>query len=104
MDLENKKLLYVDMIQSIAQGCDILYEDEHALLIKDAYSNILYATADHSKSAEKMVEHVPISFEILVTHDTYCNIALLQFRQLQYDRVCSHCAYFSKGALGNRNS
>lgn len=96
MELKNNKLLYVDMIQSIEQGATILYEDGHALLIKDTYSDIVYATADNRGSARKMVAHVPTSFEILVTHDTYCNDVLEDVRQLRYDRMCSHCAYFSK--------
>lgn len=92
-------ILYADMQNSIALGADILYEDEHALLLRDSHSTICYCTADRKESAKNMVQHLPSNFGILVSHDELCNQVLLETCNLHYENRCYHCAYLEKNPL-----
>ena len=98
MHLDNN-ILYADMINSIALGANILYEDEGAILLEDIHSSIFYCAACLKTSGERMVEKLPSSFGILVSHDELSNQILLEKRGLRYENRCYHCAYLKKDPL-----
>ncbi|MGX8852240.1 GNAT family N-acetyltransferase [Amedibacillus sp. YH-ame10] len=99
MDVTNNKILYADMINSMQLGATVVYEDEHALLLHDVYSSIYYAAANTKESAKKMIQMIPDTFDILVTHDTICNEVLKEDRNIEFENVCYHCAYLSQKPL-----
>lgn len=95
MDITKNPILYVDMMNSIALGADVLYKDKYALLIRDQHSEILYATAVREESALQMIAHLPTTFDILVSHDELTNAVLRKHRGLTYENQCYHCAHLS---------
>lgn len=99
MNLSTDEILYADMNNARRLGADIVYEDEHALLMRDKHSDILYCAADEQKAAQRMVKTLPEEFDILVSHDAFCNDALYEIRGITYENRCYHCAYLSKEQL-----
>ena len=99
MKLTQDIVLYADMINAMALGADILYEDEDALLIQDQHSEIYYCAAIHLSAARRMAEQLPQSFSILVSHDTFSNEAIYEKSGIHYENRCYHCAYLLQQPL-----
>lgn len=99
MDLHQHKMLYVDMLSAKQQGAWILYEDEEAILIQDQHSEIYYCAAKSKEAANRLKNVLPRNFEILVSHDKYCNEIITRETGIHYENRCYHCAYLSNKSL-----
>lgn len=92
MNLEDNKILYADILQSLRLGGEILWEDDEGILVKDKISHILYSAATTYEAGKRIVQHLPDRFEILVAHDLYTDPPLQELG-LHYEQTCYHCVY-----------
>ena len=71
-------LIAPDMQNALRHQAVILYEDERSLLLQDISSGLTYCTALDAEAAANMIGHIK-DFDILVSHDEYCNQAIQQY-------------------------
>lgn len=92
MNLDIDRILYADMQNALRHQAVILYEDERSLLLQDISSGLTYCTALDAEAAANMIGHIK-DFDILVSHDEYCNQAIQQRFHITYENCCYHCVY-----------
>ena len=93
MEITQDVCLYADMLQCKRSGGTVLYETEDALLLQGRVSKILYSAASSLEAGKRIIEHLPVHFDILVAHDKYTEPWLNTMRNLTCELECVHCVY-----------
>ena len=93
MEITQDVCLYAYMLQCKRSGGMVLYETEDALLLQGRVSKILYSAARSLEAGKRIIEHLPVHFDILVAHDKYTEPWLNAMRNLTCELECVHCVY-----------